>query len=57
MQEQIAQTIGALKGLYLGSQVTCLRGTCYRAVRESVMSARRGTRDVSSHININMSVI
>ena len=43
MREQVAQTDGAPEELYLGSQVAGLRGICYRAVRESVMSARKGT--------------
>ena len=43
MREQVAQTVGAPEELYLGSQVADLRGICYRAVRESVTSARRGT--------------
>ena len=34
MREQVAQTVGAPKELYLGSQVVDLRGICYRAVRE-----------------------
>ena len=52
MREQVAQTVGALKGLYLGSQVAGLRGNCYRAVRESVMSARRGARDVPRQVSV-----
>ena len=43
MREQVAQTDGVPKGLCLGSQVADLRGVCYRAVHESVTSARRGT--------------
>ena len=35
MREQVAQTDGVPKGLCLGSQVSGLRGICYRAVRES----------------------
>ena len=46
MIEQVAQTVGALEELYLGSQVAGLRGNCHRAMRESITSARRGTRDV-----------
>ena len=34
------------RGCAWGSQVADLRGICYRAVRESVTSVRRGTRDV-----------
>ena len=48
MREQVAQIVSALEELYLGSQVAGLRGNCYRAVHESVTSARRGTRDVPS---------
>ena len=43
MREQVAQTDGAPEELYSGSQVADLRGICYRVVRESVTSARRGT--------------
>ena len=43
MREQVAQTVGALEELHLGSQAAGLGGICYRAVRESVTSARRGT--------------
>ena len=43
MREQIAQTDGVPKGLFLGSQAAGLGVICYRAVRESVTSARRGT--------------
>ena len=42
MREQVAQTDGVPKGLCLGSQVADLRGICYKVVRESVTSARRG---------------
>ena len=42
MREQVAQTVGAPEELHLGSQVADLRGICYRVVRESVTSARRG---------------
>ena len=52
MREQVAQTVGVPKGLCLGSQVADLRGICYRAVRESVTSARRGTRDVPNKSNV-----
>ena len=52
MREQVAETVGALEELYLGSQVAGLRGNCYRAVRESVMSVRRGTRDVPSQSSV-----
>ena len=34
------------RGCAWGTQVANLRGICYRAVRESVMSARKGTQDV-----------
>ena len=40
MREQVAQTDGVPKGLCLGE--SSIRGICYRAVRESVTSARRG---------------
>ena len=43
MREQVVQTVGALEELHLGSQVAGLRGICYKAVCESVTSARRGT--------------
>ena len=43
MREQVAQTIGAPEELHLGSQVADLRCICYRAVRESLTGARRGT--------------
>ena len=43
MREQVAQTVGALEELHLGSQVADLRGIYYRVVRESITSARRGT--------------
>ena len=46
MREQVAQKFGAPEELHLGSQVADLRGICYRAVRESVTSVGRGTRDV-----------
>ena len=52
MKEQAAQTNGVPKELYLGSQVADLRGICYRAVRESVTSARRGTRAVPNKSNV-----
>ena len=43
LRNEYAQTVGAPEELHLGSQVADLRGICYRAVRESVTSARRGT--------------
>ena len=43
MREQVAQTVGAQEELHLGGQATGLGGICYRVVRESVTSARRGT--------------
>ena len=52
MREQIAQTVGAPEELHLGSQVADLRGICYRAVRESVTSARRGTQDVPNKSSV-----
>ena len=52
MREQVAQTVSTSKELYLGSQVADLRGICYRAVRESVTSARRGTRDVPNKSSV-----
>ena len=42
-REQVALTFGAQWEMHLGSQVAGLRGTCGRAVCESVMSAMRGT--------------
>ena len=36
------------------SQVTGLWGICYRAVRESVTSATRGTRDVPNKSSVEM---
>ena len=55
MREQVAQTDGVLKGLCLGESVADLRGICYRAVRESVTSARRGTRDVPNKSSVQKS--
>ena len=52
MREQGAQTVGAPEELYLGSQVAGLRANCYRAVRESVTRARRGTRDVPNKSSV-----
>ena len=52
MREQVAQTVSAPEELYLGSQVADLRGICYREVRESVTSARRGTRDVPNKSSV-----
>ena len=52
MREQVAQTDGVPKGLCLGSQVASLRGICYRVVRESVTSARRGTRDMPNKSSV-----
>ena len=52
MREQVAQTDGAPKELYLGSQVAGLRGICYRAERKSVTSAGRGTRDVPNKSSV-----
>ena len=52
MREQVAQIVGAPEELYLGSQVVGLRGNCYKAMRKSVMSARRGTRDVPSQSSV-----
>ena len=40
------------EGVVLGSQVAGRGGTCHKAVRESVMSARRGTIDVSSQNSV-----
>ena len=40
------------RGCVWGSQVADLRGICYRAVREAVTSARRGTRDVPNKSSI-----
>ena len=54
MREQVAQIVSALEELYLGSQVAGLRGNCYKAVCESVTSARRGTRDVPSQSSVKM---
>ena len=31
MREQVAQTVGALEELHLGSQVADLRGNCYKS--------------------------
>ena len=44
--------VGAPEELYFGSQVADLRGIFYRAVRESVTSARRGTRDVPNKSSV-----
>ena len=44
--------VGAPEELYFGSQVADLRGICYRAVSESIMSARRGTRDVPNKSSV-----
>ena len=44
--------VGAPEELYFGSQVADLRGICYRAVRESVTSARRGTLDVPNNSSV-----
>ena len=52
MREQVPQTVSALEELYFGSQVADLRGICYRVVRESVTSARRGTRDVPNKSSV-----
>ena len=52
MREQVAQTVGAPEELHLGSQVAGLRGICYRAERESVTSARKGTRDVPNKSSV-----
>ena len=52
MREQVAQTDGAPEELFLGSQVVDLRRICYRAERESVTSARRGTRDVPNKSSV-----
>ena len=52
MREQVAKIDGVPKGLCLGNQVVVLRGFCYRAVRESVTSARRGTRDVPNKSSV-----
>ena len=52
MREQVAQTVGAPEELHLGSQVAGLRGICNRAERESIMSARRGTRDVPNKSSV-----
>ena len=43
---------GPLMSHTWGSQVVGLRGTCYRAVRKSVMSTRRGMREVPSEISV-----
>ena len=52
MREQVAQTVGAPKEFHLGSQAAGLGGNCYRAVHESVTSARRGTRDVPNKSSV-----
>ena len=52
MREQVAQTDGVPKGLCLGSQVAGLIGICYKAVRESLTSTRRGTRDVPNKSSV-----
>ena len=52
MRERVTQTVGVPEELYLGSQVEGRGGTCHRAVRESVMSARRGTRDVPTQNSV-----
>ena len=44
--------VGVPEELYFGSQVADLRGICYRAVCESVTSARRGTRDVPNKSSV-----
>ena len=43
------------RGCAWGSQVPGLRGIFYRAVRESVTSARRGTRDVPNKSSVQKS--
>ena len=45
------------RGCAWGSQVLGLRSICYRAVRESVTSARRGTRDVPNKSSVQKSYI
>ena len=52
MREQVAQTVGALEELHLGSQAAGLGGICYRALHESVTSARRGTLDVPNKSSV-----
>ena len=52
MREQVAQTVGAPEELHSGSQVAGLRGICHRAVRESVTSVGRGTRDVPNKSSV-----
>ena len=52
MREQVAQTVGAPEELHLESQAVGLGGICYRAERESVTSAGRGTRDVSNKSSV-----
>ena len=52
MREQVAHTVGAPEELHLESQAAGLEGICYRAERESVTSARRGTRDVPNKSSV-----
>ena len=52
MREQVAQTVGAPEELHLESQVAGLGGICYRAERESVTRAGRGTRDVPNKSSV-----
>ena len=46
MREHVTHTVGAPEEFHLESQAVGLGGICYRAERESVTSAGRGTRDV-----------
>ena len=52
VREEFAQTVDACRNRTWGSQVAGLRGTCYRVVRKSMMSARIGTREVPREINV-----
>ena len=52
MRERVAQTDGVPKGLCLGSQVADLRRICYKAERESVTSAGKGTLDVPNKSSV-----
>ena len=52
MREQIAQTDGVPKGLCLGESSSRPKSICYRAVRESVTSVGKGTRDVPNKSSV-----
>ena len=52
MREQVAQRWCSEWCCTWGSQVAGLGGICYRAVRESVTSAQRGTRDVPNKSSV-----